>query len=153
MSRGKYSAGKRARDIAKSKKKQEKAEKRWVKREEGTHAIPIADVVEVTGDQPDVKEATPAERAAMGAKTIPCRLFVGSLSWDTTDDDLIAAFGEYGKVAEAVVVNDRDTGRSRGFGFVTMANRKDATKAIDELHESELQGRVIVVNVATERSR
>ena len=153
MSRGKYSAGKRARDIAKSKKKQEKAEKRWQKREDGTHEIPIVEVQEVTGDQPDVLEATPAERAAMGAKTIPCRLFVGSLSWDTTDDDLIEAFGKFGKVAEAVVVNDRDTGRSRGFGFVTMANRKDAAKAIDDMHETELQGRNIVVNVATERSR
>ena len=61
--------------------------------------------------------------------------------------------GEFGVVSDAVIVADRDTGKSRGFGFVTMENRKDATKAIDALHESELDGRIIVVNVATERSR
>ena len=57
----------------------------------------------------------------------------------------------FGEVSDAVVIEDRDTGRSRGFGFVTMADRKDASKAIDAMDGSELDGRTIVVNVATER--
>ena len=56
-------------------------------------------------------------------------------------------------VTEAIIVKDRDTGRSRGFGFVVMTDRKDASKAIDKLNGAELDGRNIVVNVATERSR
>ena len=79
------------------------------------------------------------------------KLFVGSLSWDTTGAALEEAFKAYGEVEEAIIVKDRDSGQSRGFGFVTMANRKDAPKAIEALHDSELDGRRIVVNVATER--
>ena len=59
----------------------------------------------------------------------------------------------FGKVSDAAVVTDRDTGKSRGFGFVTMADRKDAAKAIDEMNGAELDGRAIVVNMATERRR
>ena len=62
-------------------------------------------------------------------------------------------FGKFGKVTDAVVVSDRDTGKSRGFGFVVMEDRKDAAKAIQELDGSELDGREIVVNLATERKR
>ncbi len=58
------------------------------------------------------------------------KLFVGSLSWDTNDDGLRAAFGTHGEVSEAVVISDRDTGRSRGFGFVTFEDDEAADKAV-----------------------
>lgn len=156
MSRGgNYSMGKRQRDADKARKKRDKAERRARKREAGPGHVPMTTAEEMTGPLPTVEEAMQAmeERAAggRGAAAIPCRLFVGGLSWDTTEDALRQAFGRFGDVSDAVVVKDRDTGRSRGFGFVTMANRKDASKAIDSLNDSELDGRVIVVNVATER--
>jgi len=150
-----YSAGKRQRDADKARKKRDKAERRMRKREQGRGEIPIATQEDVTGDLIAAEQAAREQRDAMpsGAKAIPCRLFVGSLSWDTSEDSLKAAFEEFGRVSDAVIVNDRDTGRSRGFGFVTMENRKDATRAIDELDGADLDGRNIVVNVATERRR
>jgi RNA recognition motif-containing protein len=81
------------------------------------------------------------------------RLFVGGLSWNTTERDLREAFAKYGVVSDAVVMTDRDSGKSRGFGFVTMENRKDGAKAIEGLNGSELDDRKIVVNAATDRAR
>ena len=81
------------------------------------------------------------------------KLFVGSLSWDTTDQSLSAAFEGFGNVVEAKVITDRDTGRSRGFGFVTMDSPAAAETALKALDGTELDGRTIVVNVAQERSR
>ena len=78
-------------------------------------------------------------------------VFVGSLSSAVSDSDLRAAFEAFGPVVDAVVMVERGTNISRGFGFVTMGNRKDAPRAIEALHGSELKGSLIVVNVATER--
>jgi len=79
------------------------------------------------------------------------KLFVGGLSWDTTDDALERAFGEFGAVSEAKVITDRETGRSRGFGFVTFANGADAATAMQKMDGSVLDGRTIRVNEANER--
>ena len=79
------------------------------------------------------------------------KLFVGSLSWNTTDDGLRAAFAAFGDVEEAKVIMDRDTGRSRGFGFVTMDD-DGAQRAMDELNGADLDGRTIAVNEARERT-
>lgn len=79
------------------------------------------------------------------------KLFVGSLSWNTNDDELRRAFEGYGEVADAKVISDRDTGRSRGFGFVTLMDDDDANRAINEMNGSMLDGRNIVVNEAQER--
>lgn len=76
------------------------------------------------------------------------KLFVGSLSWDTTDDSLRDFFATAGNVVTANVVKDRDTGRSRGFGFVEMSTEEEAQKAIQELNGKELDGRTISVNEA-----
>ena len=76
------------------------------------------------------------------------KLFVGSLAWATTDDSLQQFFSQVGAVASARVITDRATGRSKGFGFVEMANDADAQKAIQELNGKELDGRAIVVNEA-----
>jgi cold-inducible RNA-binding protein len=75
-------------------------------------------------------------------------IFVGNLSFQTTQDDLMAAFSQYGNVERANIVTDRDTGRSRGFGFVEMTERRDAETAISQLNGMELNGRVMNVNEA-----
>jgi len=79
------------------------------------------------------------------------KLFVGKLSFSTTDDTLQALFTEYGKVASAKVITDRDTNQSKGFGFVEMDDAEEAQKAISALDGKEFEGRTIVVNVARPR--
>jgi len=79
------------------------------------------------------------------------KLFVGGLSWDTTDEGLHGAFSKFGEIAEAKVITDRDTGRSRGFGFVTFTNDENAVSAIGEMNGAELDGRTIKVNEAQDK--
>ncbi len=79
------------------------------------------------------------------------KLFVGGLSWDTNDEGLRNAFGQHGAVVEAKVVMDRETGRSRGFGFVTMADADGTQKAMREMDGTTLDGRAIRVNEANDR--
>lgn len=76
------------------------------------------------------------------------KLFVGSLSWGTTSEALREAFAQAGTVADAVVISDRMSGRSKGFGFVEMSTPEEAQAAIDMWHEKELDGRKIIVNEA-----
>ncbi|RKP35971.1 hypothetical protein BJ085DRAFT_11931, partial [Dimargaris cristalligena] len=80
-----------------------------------------------------------------------CRLFVGSLSWNTTQDHLYELFGQFGEVTQATVVQDRETQRSRGFGFVTYATHEAALEAIEKLNGYELDGRQIKVDFAAEQ--
>jgi len=80
------------------------------------------------------------------------KLFVGSLPWAVNDDSLKTAFESYGSVVSAKVITDRQTGRSRGFGFVEMENETDANAAIKALNGSLLQGRTIIVNEAKPKS-
>jgi cold-inducible RNA-binding protein len=80
------------------------------------------------------------------------KLFVGGLSWDTTDDGLRKAFATFGEVTEAKVITDRDTGRSRGFGFVTFTQDEDAKTAISKMDGTSLDGKTIKVNEAQEKS-
>ena len=79
------------------------------------------------------------------------KLFVGGLSWDTDSASIEAAFARFGAVSEAVVITDRETGRSRGFGFVAFANDADADAAIAAMNEGTLDGRMIRVHEASER--
>jgi RNA recognition motif-containing protein len=76
------------------------------------------------------------------------KLFVGSLAYSVTDDELKAAFEEAGTVVSARVINDRETGRSRGFGFVEMSSDEEAQNAVKLLNEKEIGGRRILVNEA-----
>jgi cold-inducible RNA-binding protein len=81
------------------------------------------------------------------------KLFVGGLSWGTDDQSLRAAFEAHGTVTDAKVISDRDTGRSRGFGFVTFADASDASAAIAATDGTDLDGRTIRVNVAENKPR
>jgi len=81
------------------------------------------------------------------------KLFVGSLSWDTNDSKLLQAFSRFGEITEAKVITDRDSGRSRGFGFVSFEDDEAADRAIAALNGTDLDGRTIKVNVAQERPR
>lgn len=80
------------------------------------------------------------------------RLFVGGTSWNTTDDSLYAAFESFGKIVEAKIIIDRDTGRSKGFGFVAFTDAESAQKAIDAMDGANVDGRKIRVNLAEARA-
>ena len=154
---GDYSQGKRQREQQQQRKQREKAERREMRREQGPSAIEVVSAADVVGNLPSVEEAMRAieQRAAAprGVASVPCRLFVGGLGTVVSEADLREAFSKYGPIADAVVLTDRATGQSRGFGFVTMANRKDAGNAVDGLDGYEINGRRIVVNIATDRPR
>lgn len=160
MSRGDYSAGKRRREADKARKNRDKEDRLRRNRENSSSGgdLPVASVADI---QTAAFEASPEDVLADGtvrnegeaSRDIPCRLFVGGLSWDTDDASLRQAFEKFGEVQDAVVALDRDTGRSRGFGFVTMAGRKAASKAIEGLDGHDLDGRSVRVNLAVERGR
>jgi cold-inducible RNA-binding protein len=80
-------------------------------------------------------------------------IYVGNLTWGATADDLLGLFQEHGEVVKAQVITDRETGRSRGFGFVEMANDNEAQAAIDALNGTNFQGRALTVNEARPQER
>lgn len=147
---------KRARENRKALKKRLKEQRRWERRERGPQEVEVTTAEEIYGQMRSVEEVMVEleggkSEDGRSAPSVPSKLFVGGLSYGTTKTELRAAFEAYGPVLDAVVITDRNTGHSRGFGFVTMADRKDATRAIKGLDSSDLDGRRIVVNVATER--
>ena len=79
------------------------------------------------------------------------KLYVGNLSFQTTSEDLQQLFAQAGTVESATVVEDRDTGRSRGFGFVEMASKEDGEKAIEQFNGTDMNGRNLTVNEARPR--
>jgi RNA recognition motif-containing protein len=78
-------------------------------------------------------------------------IYVGNLVWACTSDDLLKLFSQHGTVARAQVIMDRDTGRSRGFGFVEMPNAEEAQAAVAALNNFQFQGRALTVNEAKPR--
>jgi RNA recognition motif-containing protein len=78
-------------------------------------------------------------------------IYVGNLSYDASDEDLRAAFEPFGQVTTARVIKDRETGRSRGFGFVEMPNADEARKAIEKVNNKDVAGRPVRVNEARPR--
>jgi RNA recognition motif-containing protein len=78
-------------------------------------------------------------------------IYVGNLPWSTTDAELRDMFAQFGQVIKAQVITDRDTGRSRGFGFVEMPTEEDAQRAIDALNNQPMGGRPLTVNIARPR--
>jgi cold-inducible RNA-binding protein len=81
------------------------------------------------------------------------KLFVGGLSWNTTQDELREAFAKFGDLEDVHLATDRDSGRSRGFGFVTYADPVSADKAISEMNGTELDGRSLKVDQAHDKPR
>jgi len=79
------------------------------------------------------------------------KLFIGGLSWNTNDQSLRTKFEEFGQVEDAVVIKDRESGRSRGFGFVTFTNDNEAESALKNMNETEFEGRTIRVDKAGDR--
>ena len=88
---------------------------------------------------------------ATKATNMATRLFVGNLTYTTTENDLQDHFGQAGSVVSVNIMQDRATGRSRGFGFVDMSSQEEATKAIEMFHQKEFQGRSLTVNEARPR--
>lgn len=76
------------------------------------------------------------------------KLYVGGIPYSTTEDDLKAVFAEIGEVTSSAIIIDKMTGRSKGFGFIEMANDADADKAIEEMNGKDFQGRTLTVNEA-----
>lgn len=81
------------------------------------------------------------------------KIYVGNLSYGSTEESLSALFGNYGEVISAIVIKDKFSNRSKGFGFVEMADESAAQNAINELNEKEFEGRRIRVNIAQEKPR
>ncbi|CZT23590.1 related to glycine-rich RNA-binding protein [Ramularia collo-cygni] len=79
------------------------------------------------------------------------KVYVGNLAWTTTDDSLREAFSQFGQVLDTIVMRDRETGRSRGFGFVTYGSAAEANAAIEGLNERELEGRRVKLSLANAR--
>jgi RNA recognition motif-containing protein len=146
---------KRAREDKRDEKQRQKDQRRRDKRSNPNAGPELITVAEIVGNMRSIEEVMQSLESGSGgqrsAPPIPSKLFVGSLSDATTNAALRAHFAPHGTIVEAVVITDRGTGASRNFGFVTMADRKDAPAAISALHHSELDGNRIVVNVATER--
>ena len=78
-------------------------------------------------------------------------IYVGNLPWTTTNDELADMFSQYGQVTKAQVITDRETGRSRGFGFVEMTSEEEAQSAIDAMNNQDFNGRPLTVNIAKPR--
>ncbi len=95
----------------------------------------------------DINISGVAPRGPKGANG-PTKLFVGGLSWDVENEQLKAAFSRFGPLKESLVVTDRTTGRSRGFGFVVFENPVDAAVALRQMNGAELDGRTLRVNPA-----
>jgi RNA recognition motif-containing protein len=79
------------------------------------------------------------------------KIYVGNLSYSVTDEELGKIFSEFGEVASVNIIEDHESGRSKGFGFVEMPNQKEAEEAINQLNEKEIKGRNIKVNQARPR--
>lgn len=82
---------------------------------------------------------------------MPTKLYVGNLSFNTTENDLQDLFATVGPVTEVLLMQDRVTGKSRGFGFVTMATEQDAASAVSQFHGKSVEGRALTVNEARPR--
>ena len=81
------------------------------------------------------------------------KLFIANLPWSLRGRDLKEIFSEYGEVVYAKVILDRETGKSKGFGFIEFANPEDAKKAVEEMNEAEIDGRTIKLDFAVEKPR
>lgn len=92
-----------------------------------------------------------AARVGRPGTGMATNIYVGNIPWTTTNDELADMFGQYGQVTKAQVITDRETGRSRGFGFVEMASEEEAQAAIAAMNNQDFGGRPLTVNIAKPR--
>ncbi|HEY6879745.1 MAG TPA: hypothetical protein VI299_17075 [Polyangiales bacterium] len=147
---------KRAREATRDEKQRSKLRRREEKRNAPRSGPELTTADQIAGNLLSIEEVMSSLFAGKNAversaAPIPIKLFVGSLSDETTSAKLRAHFAPLAKIEEAAVITDRGTGASRNFGFVTLADRKDAPAVIEATHHSEIDGSTIVVNVAMER--
>ena len=79
------------------------------------------------------------------------QIYVGNMSYNTSEDNLKELFGQYGEVSSVKIITDRETGRAKGFGFITMDTDSEAKEAIEALHQKEYDGRTLTINEAKPR--
>ena len=79
------------------------------------------------------------------------KLFVGGIAWATTEEQLREAFAEHGEIKDLIIIKDRETGRSKGYGFVTMESEEAGKNAMEQINGKEVDGRTLRVDEATER--
>jgi hypothetical protein len=150
-----YTGGKRQREMQRDRRKKEKAARLDYNR--SMRAQGRGDGAPVVGAQealPEVKleDVVISVAAQPRRNTVgPVKLFVGGMSWETTTEGLRDAFAKFGKIDDVVVILDRTTGRSRGFGFVTFERAIDAAEAVKAMDGADLEGRPIKVNNAEKR--
>ena len=150
-----YSGGKRNREASRDARKKQKEERLRRNRALKSRGVD-PDLNDMAGAEPPLPEVkledivigVPAQPRREGFG--PVKLFVGSLSSETTSNDLRTAFAKFGELVDAAVINERATNQSRGFGFVTFATSTAAEAAIKEMNGVELDGRTIRVNRAEE---
>lgn len=102
--------------------------------------------------EPAVAGAAPAVFAVLSRGMASSKLFIGGLSWGTDEKTLKDAFASFGEVTDCRIITDRDSGRSRGFGFVSFNSEGEAKAALEEMDGRDLAGRTIRVDYATDRS-
>jgi RNA recognition motif-containing protein len=149
-----YTGGKRQREMQRDRRKKEKAARLDYNRSMRQGRGDGAPVVGVQEQLPEVKleDVVISVAAQPRRNTVgPVKLFVGGMSWETTTEGLRDAFAKFGKIDDVIVILDRTTGRSRGFGFVTFERAIDAAEAIKAMDGADLEGRPIKVNNAEKR--
>jgi RNA recognition motif-containing protein len=148
-----YTGGKRQREMQRDRRKKEKQARleynRSMRRQGVDPQIEGAPerLPEVRLEDVVISVAAQPRKNTIG----PVKLFVGGMSWDTTTEGLRDAFSRFGKIEDVMVIVDRATGRSRGFGFVTFENAMDAGAAVKAMDGAELEGRTLKVNPAEKR--
>jgi hypothetical protein len=147
---------KRAREDKRNQKARDKEQRRLEKRNAPSTGGPqIVSAAEIIGNVRSIDEVMHSlqgpSRLQHAAAATPTKLLVSNLNDVTTSAGLRAHFERYGAITEAAVITDRATGVSRNFGFVTMADRKDALAVIGALQNSQLDGNSIVVNLPTDK--
>ena len=112
-----------------------------------TVGLQVSFLVQVMISKPGIRERSGRDESA-NHHHMNSKLYVGNLSFKTTEDDLRETFSQFGTVTDVYVANDRETGRPRGFGFITMSSAEEGQKAIDALHGQNHDGRDLTVNEA-----
>lgn len=146
------SGGKRLREASRAQKKKDKAERLQRNRAMAAQKRSVPEQYVAPEKLPEVKlediiVSGVAPRGPKGSNG-PTRLFVGGLNWDTGAEQLKQAFQRFGPLQEATLVTDRDSGKSRGFGFITFEKPLDAAAAMKQMNGAELDGRTLRVNAA-----